>query len=164
MPSPCWYVVRTRPRQEERADCNLRAWQVPTLSPKLRRRRASTERIEPLFPQYIFARFTAPDMLHKVRFTRGVHTVVEFGGYPVPVDDEVMALLQSRIGEDGTVAVSREFRRGDAVMVEHGPLRDLVGVFESDVNAGQRVKILLTTVTCRAHVEIDRDLLTRVGR
>jgi transcriptional antiterminator RfaH len=100
--------------------------------------------------------------LYKVRFTRGVHAVVEFGGHPIPVEDDVMALLESRIGEDGFVTSGREFRRGDAVVIEDGPLKDLVGVFECDVNASHRVKILLTTVSCRAHLEIDRDLLTRM--
>jgi transcriptional antiterminator RfaH len=167
MSGPRWYVIHTRPRQEDRADRNLRAWNVPTLSPKLRCRHARPhgaviERIEPLFPQYIFAQFIESELLHKVRFTRGVRAVVEFGGGPVPVDDEVMALLRSRIGEDGFVAAGREFRRGDPVVIEGGPLRDLIGVFECDVNASHRVKILLTTVSCRAHLEIDRDLLTRI--
>lgn len=167
MSGPRWYVIHTKPRQEDRADRNLRAWGVPTLSPKLRCRRSrsngpSGDRVEPLFPRYIFARFAAADLLYKVRFTRGVHAVVEFGGHPIPVEDDVMALLESRIGEDGFITSGREFRRGDAVVIEDGPLKDLVGVFECNVNASHRVKILLTTVSCRAHLEIDRDLLTRM--
>jgi len=168
MSDPRWYVIHTKPRQEDRADGNLRAWGVPTLSPKLRWRCSRSggvlpgDRIEPLFPRYIFARFAAAELLGKVRFTRGVHAVVEFGGDPIPVEDDVIAVLQSRIGEDGFVTAGHEFRRGDAVVIEEGPLRDLIGVFECEVNASRRVKILLTTVGCPAHLQIDRDLIARV--
>src|SRR5438128_10962889 len=102
MSGPRWYVIHTKPRQEDRADRNLRAWGVPTLSPMLRCRRSRSDvqphdRIEPLFPRYIFARFAAAELLDKVRFTRGVHAVVEFGGDLIPVEDDVIAVLQSRI-------------------------------------------------------------------
>src|ERR1043166_9166696 len=54
-----WYVVHTNPKQEERADSNLRAWGVETLHPKLKTRRfneftgAPTVTTKPLFPRYI---------------------------------------------------------------------------------------------------------------
>src|SRR5689334_16613864 len=81
-----WYVVHTNPKQEERADSNLRAWGVETLHPKLKTRRfneftgAPTVTTKPLFPRYIFAKFNAREQLAKISFTRGVHYVVSFGG------------------------------------------------------------------------------------
>ncbi len=56
-----WYVVYTNPKQEGRADSNLRAWGVETLHPKLQARRyneftgAPTVTTKPLFPS-IFLR------------------------------------------------------------------------------------------------------------
>ena len=85
-----WYVVHTNPKQEERADSNLRAWGVETLHPKLKTRRfneftgAPTVTTRPLFPRYIFAKFNAREQLAKISFTRGVHYVVSFGDNDPP--------------------------------------------------------------------------------
>ena len=51
-----WYVLHTKPKQEERANCNLVAWGVETLHPKLKTRRHNeftgvpTYITQPLFP------------------------------------------------------------------------------------------------------------------
>ena len=34
--SPLWYAVYTKPKEEERAESNLRAWGVKTLMPKFK--------------------------------------------------------------------------------------------------------------------------------
>ena len=36
---PCWYAVHTQPRQEDRADQNMKAWDIDTFLPRLRERR-----------------------------------------------------------------------------------------------------------------------------
>ncbi len=36
---PRWYAIQTKPKQESRAECNLRAWNVETFVPKIRERR-----------------------------------------------------------------------------------------------------------------------------
>ena len=58
-----WFLIHTKPRQEERTTANLRAWNVETLAPLLRDssydvstgRRSET--VKPLFARYVFARF-----------------------------------------------------------------------------------------------------------
>jgi hypothetical protein len=35
----CWYVIQTKPKQEDRADLNLRAWKIETFAPTLKERR-----------------------------------------------------------------------------------------------------------------------------
>src|SRR5215210_821766 len=96
-----WYAIQTKAQQEDRAESNLRAWGVETFVPRFRARRrgyyagGATYLIKSLFPRYIFARFDANALLHKVNFTRGVQSVVRFGGTPAPVDDEVLAIMRS---------------------------------------------------------------------
>src|SRR5215216_1172190 len=98
--NPYWYAVYTNPQQEGRAESNLWAWRVETFNPKLRERRYNqysgkpVRVTKPLFPRYIFARFKARDLLHKVWFTRGVHSVVGCGNIPSPVDDQIIDLIQ----------------------------------------------------------------------
>src|SRR5262245_20124580 len=105
-----WYVVQTKPKQETRAELNLRQWSIATLAPKLREIRhvRSGERayhITPLFPNYLFARFDAEAQTAKIRLTRGVQRVVGFGEYATPVDDAIIELIRSQIAEDGFVRI-----------------------------------------------------------
>src|SRR5712692_553290 len=102
-----WYVVRTKPKEEDRADINLRTWQVPNFAPKLRELRSSgygSQYIsKPLFSNYIFAHFSVNRQLRDIRYTRGVRNVVSFGGNPISVDDEVIDLIRAQVDEDGFI-------------------------------------------------------------
>lgn len=163
-----WYAVRTKPKQEERADDNLRAWRVETFTPRLKERRSTqygtgpTYAVKPLFPRYIFARFNAQSLLHKVNYTRGVQNVVGFGEWPTPIDDEIIDLIKSQVDEDGFVKVGEEFKSGDKVKIKFGPLKSLVGVFERKIKDTDRVKILLTTVSYQSHLVIDREMIEKI--
>lgn len=158
----CWYVVRTKPKQEERVFDNFQAWNVESRFFKMLARNANsltgkvTESVRPLFPRYVFARFVAGEMLHKVNFTRGVHGVVCFGGSPVPVDDEVISLLESGRDLDGLFKVREEFEVGDRIEIKHGHFQGLAGIFEKHLKDSDRVSILLTTVTYQGRIQVDR--------
>lgn len=164
----CWYAVRTKPKQEERADDNLRAWKVETFTPRLKERRFTryeaepTYAVKPLFPRYIFAKFNAQRLLHKVNYTRGVQNVVGFGEWPTPIDDKIIDLIKAQVDEDGFVKVGEEFKSGDKVKIKAGPLKSLVGVFERKIKDTDRVKILLTTVSYQSHLVIDRGMIEKV--
>ncbi|HEX8474387.1 MAG TPA: transcription termination/antitermination NusG family protein [Pyrinomonadaceae bacterium] len=164
-----WYVIHTNPRQEERANNNLTAWQVTTFSPKIRERRlnpftgAPTYITKALFPRYIFARFDAHDFLHKVRFTRGVHSVVSFGESPTPVDDEIIRLIQSRADENGFIKINDDFKPGDKVVIKDGPLQSLIGVFERETSEAHRVMILLETVSYQARLVVERAMVQKLN-
>ncbi|PYS87928.1 MAG: hypothetical protein DMF64_21865 [Acidobacteria bacterium] len=164
---PQWYAIHTNPKQEERACQNLQAWGVESLSLRLKEHRrnpftgAAVYVSKPLFPRYIFARFHAGSLLHKISFTRGVHSVVSFNATPIPIDDEIIALFQSRQGSDGFVTIGEKLQRGDKVVIKDGPLKDLVGVFERDVKESDRVMLLLTTVNYQGHLTIARGLVRK---
>jgi transcription elongation factor/antiterminator RfaH len=155
---PHWYVVHTKAHQEIRAEMNLLRWGLEVLSPKLRNTRAPPGSaiypgVAPLFPGYIFARFDAELLLGKVRNTRGVHSVVGFGEYATPVEDEVIHLIQSRLQPDGMVCVPR-LRPGEPVQVVDGPLQSLAGVFERELRREDRVQILLNTMYGQLRVQL----------
>ena len=164
-----WYVVHTNPRQEERANNNLRAWGVETLNPKLRTRRyneftgAPSTITQPLFPRYLFARFNAEKQLAKIWFTRGVHDVVCFGGSPALVDEDIIALLRSRIDEDGFVKTIDDLKRGDKVKIKAGPMRNFMGVFEHELKASERILVLLSSINYQGHLVVGRNLVEKVG-
>ncbi|HYP26885.1 MAG TPA: transcription termination/antitermination NusG family protein [Blastocatellia bacterium] len=163
----CWYVIHTNPRQEDRADSNLRAWGVETFSPRLMDRRFNpytgkpTCLVKPLFQGYIFARFQAEDYLHKVRFTRGVQCVITSNGEPVPVEDEIIATIRSRMGADGLIRLGEALKPGDEVVIKDGPLKDFTAIFEREMKDADRVMILLKTVSYQAHYVISREFVKK---
>lgn len=166
--NPLWYAIHTKPKQENRACENLLAWNVETFAPLLRKRyfkpftTRAVYRNEPLFRSYIFARFDAGDMLHKVRFTRGVHSVVSCGGNPIPIDDEVIRLIQLR-SEDGFVRLNDDLKHGDKVVVEGGPLKGLSGIFDRRTSDSERILLLLQTVTYQACVEVESAMVRKAS-
>lgn len=162
-----WYTIHTKPREEERATSNLVAWNIETFAPMIKECRRNqftgkpTYFAKPLFPSYIFARFY-PDSLRKIRFTRGVQNVVGFGGQIAPVDDATIELLRSRIALDGFARIGEEFRAGDKVLINDGPLRNLYGVFERQLEDEERVSILLTTLNYQARVTIEKNCISKM--
>jgi transcriptional antiterminator RfaH len=157
-----WYAVHTRPKQEDRAAGNLRGQHIEVFTPVLctPRRAGSAGRardaITPLFAGYLFARFDPEVSLVSVRYTRGVHRVIGCGDEPVPVDDEIIGIIRGTLDARGIATLRTSFVAGDAVVIEEGPLKDLMGIVERPLKNSDRVLILLTAVHWRARVAVDR--------
>ena len=160
-----WYALHTHPKQESRADENLRSWNVETFSPKLKTRRSNPNGrtpisfTKPLFPRYIFARFRAAEYLHKVRFTRGVASVVGIGNIPTPIDDQVIEIIKAQTDGDSIVKLGDGFKVGSKVVICEGPLKGLTGIFERNMKDSDRVMILLNTVSYQSHIVVERQAL-----
>jgi len=159
---PHWYAIHTHPKQENRAESNLKAWNVEIFFPRIRDWRFNeftyepSYFIKPLFPRYLFARFALNSMLHKIRFTRGVHSVVCVGNAPAPVDDSVIDIIAAQIDEVGFVKIGAGLEPGAKVLIQAGPFKGLTGIFEREASAADRIKILLDCVSFQVHVEVER--------
>ena len=161
-----WYAIRTKPKEEARAGYNLQAWQVETFAPLIRERRfdpftgKALHVVKSLFSRYIFARFS-PEMSSKIRYTRGVQTILGYGDEPTPINDEIIQMIKART-ENGYVRLDDEFAAGDAVQIKNGPLKNFDGVFLRLTKNSDRVMILLNVINYQAQVEVSRDMVTRV--
>ena len=164
-----WFVIHTKPRQEDRAISNLSAWKVECFTPKLREVRfnfysGKPEHLtKPLFPRYIFARFNAKALLARIRYTRGVHEVVGFGDQPTPITNDIIDLVRSRIGKDGYVRIGETLKPGDTVTITQGSLKDFRGVFEREMKDADRVMILLCTISYQAHLVLPKVMIKRLN-
>lgn len=154
----CWYVVHTHPRQEERAKSNFEMWKLETFLPLLRGRRHNrftgdiSYIVKPLFPRYIFVRFSLSESYNRIRFTRGVHSLVSFAGNPCPVEEEIINLIRLQVDADGLVKIGSELKPGDRVVINEGPLSGLSGIFEREMTDDERVTVLLDSVSFQGRV------------
>jgi transcriptional antiterminator RfaH len=162
-----WYAIRTRPKEEDRAEFNLRTWQVQTFAPKLRELRTSGYGGQyvsrPLFSSYIFAHFNADKQLHNINYTRGVQNVVSCGGRPVSIDDNVIILLRTKVDGDGFIRKDQELEPEDRVRIISGPFKSLVGIFKRRTKDKDRVRILLDAINYQSHLLIDREIVEKVN-
>ena len=158
-----WYVIYTKANEEDRAEGNLAAWGLETFYPRFKKKQINeftgkaTYFSRPLFPRYIFARFDPETLLHKVCNTRGVQKVLSLDYRPVPVADEIIALIQSQAAEDGFINLNEMFKRGDEVLIKNGSMKGINGIFDRTTTDKSRVMILLTAINYQATLIVERD-------
>jgi transcriptional antiterminator RfaH len=168
-PAGHWYVLRTKPRQESRAEQNLKAWGLQTLLPLCPDRPGRAHRrdrdsvMQVLFPSYIFCRFHE-DMFGKVKFTYGVSNVVSFGGVPAVVDQTIIDELATRLDPAGFVSLQDRplLNKGDKVVIESGPFKNFMAVFDQEITGSDRVRILLDAVKFQSRMEIPRSEIRKL--
>lgn len=146
-----WYLVQCKPRQEARAEQNLRNQYFSCYYPQ-----HSVEKIrhgkrvviqQPLFPGYLFINLCKlNDNWHSIRSTRGVLRLVTFANEPLPVDDRIISDLQARLAGIGNKPL---FQEGAPVTIMNGPFKDLDAIFcKAD---GEERAIILLSVLHRQH-------------
>ncbi|GIW54475.1 MAG: transcription antitermination protein RfaH [Nitrospiraceae bacterium] len=159
-----WYALSVKPNQERLAEFNLKRLGLETLCPLLKQekviRRQRKTVVGPLFPGYIFARFSLTRYYRAVTYARGVKHIVTFGLTPAVVDDQLIEELKGRLENGCLVCVRHELRPGQVVRIKHGPLGGLEAVFERELSDQQRVVLLLKALAYQARVVVDLDALT----
>ncbi|MGZ9148608.1 MAG: transcription termination/antitermination NusG family protein, partial [Candidatus Deferrimicrobiaceae bacterium] len=96
--NPKWYLVKTKPRNENKVFTRLVEAGYESLFPRVwkKSRRKESPDIRPLFPSYLFVRF-ALEQLRTVRYTRGVARVISFGPEPQEVGDDIISAVRERM-------------------------------------------------------------------
>jgi transcriptional antiterminator RfaH len=161
-----WFVVQTKPKNEERASGNLANGGFEVLAPRLKARRYREGRfvsiIEPMFPGYIFVKFDPIDDFHMIKYTRGVKGVVHFGDRIAPIRPELVEFIRSRLDDGIAIIRQKPLAKGERVLIQDGPFKGLSGIFEKELDGKERVAILLEGIAFAATMEIDRDLVSSV--
>jgi transcription elongation factor/antiterminator RfaH len=161
-----WYVIQTNPREEERALHYLNEKGVETFFPRIQVVRYRDVKvglsIKPMFPSYLFAHFRAPADFPYVQWTRGVKRILGGGDEPLPVPDDVVDLIRGQVDHRGVVKVGRRLKPKDRVRIRSGPFKDLLGIFERDIDDQGRVEILLNLMGYQARVQLHESLVERI--
>lgn len=155
LPALAWYLVQSKPRQEQHArenlerqgfECFLPCFHKPSRNPE----KTSKTSLQPLFPGYLFIHLHAEDHWSKLRSTRGVSRVVSFDGTPCQVHPSVIEKLHAR---DNFAPTNIELRTGQVVNIEEGPLANIDAIF-LNMNGEQRVLLLMNLLNRQHQIKL----------
>lgn len=161
-----WYLVHTKPRQEDIALANLQRQGYECYLPqmcieRIRRRKAEVA-TEPMFPRYLFIRLDSSDhgkSWSPIRSTLGVSQLVHFGARAAKVDDSLVDLLRKRERAMPTEAM---FQSGDSVVITDGPFAGIEAIYQT-ADAERRAFILLEILNKPVPMQIDTGHLRKAG-
>jgi transcriptional antiterminator RfaH len=160
-----WYVIYTKPKQEDRVEESLTRASVEVFNPKLRRKKPSRSKYNritrPLFPNYLFAKFDPSRQYHMIKYMRGVSSIVGNRGSPWPVSEEMIDIIKSRMNDEGLIVINPDIKVGDRVEITEGPFRGFIGIFEREMKDSERIIVLLNTIEYRASIDIEKELLRK---
>ncbi len=131
-----WYVIHTRPRQEQRALSNLQrqGYQcyLPMIAIEKLTRKCLGVIAEPLFPRYLFINLDASrygQNWSPIRSTWGVSGLVCFGSEPAKINSDLIDLLRQQ--EQGlSQEPQRLFAKGETLLVAEGPFAGLQAIYQ----------------------------------
>jgi transcriptional antiterminator RfaH len=159
-----WYPVFCKPRGEMIAERNLGNQSYEVYLPRLsiRRRGAGgwVDRIEPLFPRYLFVRpRDRGQSLAPVRSTLGVSDFVRVGAQPAVISESVITRLREHEDPNAGVHLYPDaLQPGRRVKFVDGPFKGLEGVLDMDLGK-HRVMVLLDLLGKTNRLQIERDWL-----
>ncbi len=161
-----WYLVHTKPRQEEIAMANLEHQGYECYLPQMRieriRRRKAEVATEPMFPRYLFIRLDSSDQgksWSPIRSTLGVSQLVHFGARAAKVDDTLVDLLRQR---EQALPTEAMFHSGDSVVITDGPFAGIEAIYQT-TEAERRAFILLEILAKIVSMHIDAGRLRKAG-
>lgn len=160
-PPTSWFALRVKPRHERSSAEHLASRGIEEFTPLYRARRRWSDRIKavdlPLFPGYVFCRFT-PEQKHNVVTAPGVKSIVSFGGDPAPLTDGEIDAVRAIASSGLPFEPWPYLREGSRVRIAAGCMRGLEGTLVricDEVRVVVNVELLQRSVA----VQIDRALL-----
>jgi transcriptional antiterminator RfaH len=163
-----WYVIHTKPKQEQRALLNLvrQGYEcfLPMRATEILRQGALMMIDEPLFPRYLFIHLD-PGESEKgwgpIRSTYGVSQMVAFGNEPAQIDSTFIEAMR-----DGSLAktdnTKRLFKKGEPVEVTKGPFAGLEAVYQMD-DGESRVMVLIELLSKPTKLTVSPASLRKIG-
>jgi transcription termination/antitermination protein NusG len=160
-----WYACYTRARAEKQVVKTLNQRGFESYLPLIPRQRQWKDRKKvvpfPLFPSYVFGRFTLRDV-HSILTTPGVSTIVRTRGQPTPIPDEELENVRRFAEAIAATGIEPEARpliqEGQRVRVTEGAFEGVEGiVIES--RGRKRVLVGITAIGQGLEIDIDTRLL-----
>jgi transcription elongation factor/antiterminator RfaH len=153
-----WYTLYTKPNAEYGVATALQKRGVQTYLPVIESFKLSKERVsKPFFPCYLFAKIDFEIIgLSQVQWMPGLRRIVTFDNQLVPLADEVIELIQGKLGEiEASMGRSaHNFKPGETVRIITGPFQDMLAIFEGPTTPSMRVRVLLSILGQASRMQV----------
>jgi len=162
-PGERWFVARTLPHQENRAQLNLRRLGFRSFLPRLRRTvrhaRKLRDTLQPLFPGYIFIILDlSKHRWRSVNGTFGVASLIMGAEQPRPVPPGVVEALVASCESGGAVRLHDSLEIGQKVRIVSGPFAETLCRLVHLDDRG-RVRVLLEIRGMEVAAQLDRSAI-----
>ncbi len=161
-----WYLIHTKPRQEEVALQNLEQQGYTCFLPLL-----PTEKLQhgalglahaPLFPRYLFIQL-GNELVGRswgpIRSTRGVSRLVSFGSEPAKVDERLVEQLKH---QERRLQPQQLFSRGERVLLTEGAFANMEGVYQM-TDGESRAMVLIELLARPVHMSVSLAQVRKAG-
>jgi transcriptional antiterminator RfaH len=154
-----WYALVLKPNHEKAVFEYLKTSAYPASLPLYRARRRWSDRFKeielPLFPGYVFCRFSYSNRVRLLRVP-GVRSVITAGQTPAPIPDAEIAALETMVRSGLPVKPWPFLKVGQKIVVQSGPLRGVEGILVQFKKTWQ-VVVSVDLLQRSVAVEVDRD-------
>lgn len=140
-----WYLVFTKPRQEEVALVNLEkqgySCYLPKISKEIVRSKKLVQEKQPMFSRYIFLEendFSNKKGLSTIKSTIGVSNLVVSGNTPLKAKNDLIDTIKNMENNNA----SAMFKTGDKIRIKEGTFKDYEGIFHAK-DGSERAIILI---------------------
>ena len=154
-----WYLIQSKPRQEDTAVQNLENQRYTVFHPKANIKGKKVS----LFPRYLFVQLDNKSQnWSPIRSTTGVLNFVRFGLEFAKVPDEVVNMIKNQQQQtiDKLIDLSK-FHKNDKVEILSGPFKGQKAIFSS-YNADERVIVLLKILNNQQKLAFDSKQLVAI--
>jgi transcription antitermination factor NusG len=152
-----WFAVQVKTTHEKRVASLLGQHGFERFLPCYVDRRRWSDRIkeveQPLFPGYVFCRFTPAERVGVLK-TDGVYRVVGIGSQPAPIDEQEIQAIQQAVDAGLAARPHPYLATGQQVRIEGGPLKGVIARV-ADVRRRDRLILSVTLLQRSLSVEID---------
>jgi len=151
-----WYLIKTKPRQENIAIINLENQEYSTYCPIV----AINKKNVVLFPGYIFIYLdNKKDNWLPIRSTKGVLNFVRFGLHFAHAPDNVIEFIKANqlINKEKLESLNK-FKPGDKVQITDGVFKNCIAIFKS-FKSEERVLLLIDLLGRQQNINIKKKSL-----
>jgi transcriptional antiterminator RfaH len=147
-----WCIIHSKPKQEFCAEKNLKLLDInvylPVYMKKIKKNNKKLDRIAPLFSGYLFAQFDIYDFYQKVKYTKGVKSILGYNEYIWTIADDKIQDIKFRENNGIVLLRKREdlFHKGDRIFIDEGDFEGWEGIFQEELPDRERAIIMLTNV------------------
>ena len=149
-----WYLIKTKPRQENVAIKNLENQEYSTYCPTVKIKNNNVV----LFPGYIFIHLDKKqENWSPIRSTKGVLNFIRFGLNYGQVPDTVIEFLKANqlINKEKLINLNK-FKSGEKVQIIDGVFKNCVAIFKSS-KSEERVILLMNLLGQQQTVNIKQE-------